>query len=147
MNSRKSTKRDILAKYDNLRTIYESVPIGIAIVDHETRMVSANKALIEMMGGDGIIEIGKQFGDSLRCVGSLIDGCGHGEACILCEIRATINRALKSGQAYHNILLQHEFIINEQEVSPWFQMSFVPLTIDNENYVMISVDDVTTLKS
>lgn len=146
MSGTRSKKKDILSNYDNIRLIYEEVPIGIAIVDSDTKLVTANKTLIDMMGGDGIIEIGKRFGDSLRCVGSLVSGCGNGEACILCEIRTMIRKTAETGLASYNILLRHDFIVNEQEISPWFQMSFVPVTIDHVNYVMISLNDVTTIK-
>lgn len=127
-------------------TFFNLIPIGMVIVDSDTKIKVVNKALTDMMGGNDIIEIGKRFGDGFRCIGSLMGGCGFGEACIMCAIRGNIIKALKTDQTYDNIILEHEFMLNEREVTPWYKMSFVPLSIQEEKYVMITVDDVTELK-
>ncbi len=141
------TEINIFQAPDHMRLIYEAMPIGIVIVDSETRIISANKTLVDMMGGNNLIETGKRFGDGLLCIGSLLNGCGNGDACILCEIREYIMKAFRTGLIYDNVIIKHEFIINDNEVSPWFKMSFVPLTLNEITYVMITADDVTDLKS
>ncbi|MBH1940259.1 PAS domain-containing protein [Mobilitalea sibirica] len=129
-----------------MKEFFDLIPIGMVIVDSDTRIKAVNRTIIDMMGGDGIVELGKRFGDGFRCVESLIGGCGSGKACIMCEIRGTIMKAIKTRHTYNNIVLKHEFIVNDKEVSPWYKMSFVPLNIQGKDHVMMTVDDVTDLK-
>lgn len=143
MKTKKRTEEFRIDQINN--TLNDLLPIGLAIVDSNTRITVVNKTLNDMMSGDGIIELGKNIGDGFRCVESLFNGCGNGNECIKCQIRNNISQAIQNGNTYNNVIIKNKFKYNENVVSPFYKMNFVPIKSQGEDYVLITVDDITDI--
>jgi PAS domain S-box-containing protein len=142
----KNMKEEISANYNNFKAVFDTAPTGMVLVDTESRIKNINNVWKDIMSIDEMFPIGKRFGDGFCCIGSLMNGCGNGEKCILCTIRGSILRVLETGMPYFNIVLQHEFILNDKGFSPWLKTSFIPVTIKGEKCVLIMADDITEQK-
>jgi len=66
--------------------------------------------------------LGRQPGDALCCLNAVMSpgGCGTGDACFACSVRAGITRALQSGQATRGMEVCYTLQVNGEARSFWF---------------------------
>jgi len=84
---------------DLVRTLMDSLPCGVMILDHQAHVVTVNKSLEKIFGPASQIA-GKGAGQSIGCVWTLgqANGCGHVEACTVCKMRGMILSAVNGKQ-------------------------------------------------
>jgi signal transduction histidine kinase/ActR/RegA family two-component response regulator len=82
-----------------LRSIFDSAPVIMLVVDDERRVCRANRVATAASGSPEAEMIGKLGGNALHCVNGAIDerGCGYSPACGRCEVRLAVVKTLTSG--------------------------------------------------
>ena len=138
-------EEDIRTERNNLKVTLEAAPVGMLIVDKNLVIRQVNKRLCDMFYSDAENMIGKHFGDGLGCVNSNRNGCGLEESCFGCDVRNYINVVIKTNNACRDIIIQHTFIRNGEEMTPWYKLNFVPVKMDGLKQVMIVADDITEM--
>ena len=142
----KSMEDELRVECNNLKMTFEAATVGMILVDKNTVIRQANKALLEMLSSGISRVVGQRFGDGIRCAASLERGCGFGAACTLCKVQEKIKEVLESGVSCNEVVTQHTLLIEGKEVNPWYKISFVPVNIKNENHVVVVMDDITEIK-
>ena len=89
----------MLHENDFVRTLMDSLPCGVMILDHQCQVVTINKALEKIIGPASQVA-GKGAGQSIGCVWPLgrANGCGHVEACSDCKMRRMVLSAVNGNQ-------------------------------------------------
>ena len=142
----KIMEKELRTEHNNLEMIFESVSIGMLLIDKNAVIKQANKAFLEMLEADRSWIFEKRFGDGIHCAESLEKGCGYGTKCSFCDVRKKIREVLNSGIPCNEVVIQHTLLMDGKKVSPWYKISFVPVVIAGEDHVMLMIDDITELK-
>lgn len=74
--------------------------VPVVVVTGDVRVVDANPAAVDMLGGDPDVLIGHMGGEVFGCENtSLPGGCGSTPRCTGCVVRRTVVETLESGDA------------------------------------------------
>jgi PAS domain S-box-containing protein len=144
-NSQKSGDHfDQLAE-ERVNAIFNSAPVGMMLVNENTEVVQLNNKVVKMTNKDINQLLGSKLGDILCCINSYNDngGCGKGNGCPHCPIRAGLIQVLQSDQPIHNAEVQVEILVDGQSVEPWLSVSVVPTMINQRKHLVIALLDVT----
>ncbi|MDA8443182.1 MAG: PAS domain S-box protein [Peptococcaceae bacterium] len=145
-NRIKQLETKLSMEQNNFHASFEANPMGMLVVGRDNVIMHANAAFLHKFKRDLPTAIGSKFGNSLVCVNSVTDGCGNSDQCGLCAINRTISQVLRTGTAVQNLILQKTIISGDQEVKPWYKISFIPISMDGEILVLVVLDDITELK-
>ena len=142
----KTMEEQIRVERNNLQVTFEAVPIGMFLVDRNYIIREINQAFYKIIPEDASTLVGKRLGDGIQCIESRERGCGSGAKCFFCDIRMKIGEVLQLGVASSELVIQHRILVDGVETSPWYKISMVPVTIADESYVMVLMDDITEAK-
>ncbi len=122
------------SRFEQLRTIYETAPVGLCFTDTRHRYVSINKRLAEINGVSPEAAIGKTFREVIPPLAETVE-----EIC---------NRVIKTGKPVMDIEITGKTRL-EQETERYFMATYYPIK-DRDNTVLgvnTVVQDITGRKS
>lgn len=125
----------------------EAVPHMLFVVDSDMRVFHVNSAASRSLHVDRHAVYLRRGGEVLRCLHASDDkqGCGHGEACRECVVRASVSRALTSNQVLHESTTMHLTTpLGSTEVH--FRVTASPFTYEENRYALLVMEDRTELK-
>lgn len=140
-------EEELREERNNLQTTFEYSPMGMLVIDSNTIIRQANKAFLDMLDYNLSTVVGLQFGDGLRCLNSLENGCGKGSKCNLCDMRNTIKHVLKEGIPCNDIIIRHSLVAEGKKNNPWYKISFVPVTLAGTSHVIVVMNDISEQKN
>jgi len=148
ITDRKQTEDALRTERKNLRAIITSSPVGMLLLDEETRIVDTNAVLVSMVSRNPSQVIGERGGGGLGCIHSQENekGCGFSPACPDCSLRKGILAVLTSGTSVRGAEIQANLLINGQERRPWLRVSAELVLLDGRKHVVVAVDDITDRK-
>ena len=141
----RTMENEINTERNSFRLTFEATPTGMLLINEDTVIKQANKALVNMLDADLPYIMEKKFGDGVSCSKSLKEGCGNSPDCFFCEIRKKIKEVLLTDNSCNDVILQHTFMVQGKEVSPWFKINFVPVIFYGVKHVLVVMDDITEL--
>ncbi len=145
ITERKRAEEDLQRSEAELKSIYENTPLALILVDGERRIVKINAQPISTTGYSSEEVLGLRFGEALRCVHTLgaPKGCGFGPVCETCEVRNTILRAFQSGKPFYRMeaSIPHDYPDGPADMH--VLISATPLSVSNEDFVLVSLEDIT----
>jgi transcriptional regulator with PAS, ATPase and Fis domain len=138
----------LLRNNNFVRTLVDSLPCGLLIVDSQSRVQAVNNLLEGVLGIPKQAVIGKGTGDALGClhVTDHPEGCGFGEYCQQCEAQQLVLTALSTQKKQKNRVYL-ELIIDGQLRDLTILLSAVPFNFDGNIYGLLLIEDVGRLKS
>ncbi len=142
----KQMEEEVRTERNNLQNIFESIPIGMLLVDRNGVIHQTNKAFLKTMNFNASTLIQKELGEGIRCIGSFEKGCGRGERCSHCELRKAFNRVLQLRVPCNNLILHHSLLLKDKMVKPWYKINLVPIDIEEKQYVIVVLEDITKQK-
>lgn len=131
-----------------LSAIYDHTPVSMFLMDENLRVRKAN-AYTEAYTGLSTEELkGSRIGEAFRCLDNSDDprGCGFGPRCRDCTVRMTVLDTFRNKKSFRKI----EAIIPRRDT--WkadtltFLLSTDYLTLDDEPFVIVSIEDITDRK-
>lgn len=149
INRMKKIQMAIKNERDNFQNIYNSAPIGMIVIDEDVKIKKINRNALNFIDGENEPTLDQLFGNGIGCKNSLLDnrGCGYGENCKHCQIRAAIERALLDNVSTKNLVFSKELFRNGKSKEVWFKASITPM-IDHEiNHAVITLLDITESKN
>ena len=135
-------------KQKNLEAIFDTVPIGMFLIDETLSITRTNDAVRQMFHRDYSQIIGRRIGNALGCVNHLTNKqeCGNTPACSKCIFNKTIHKVLDSDRSVHGLEIRPTLEIDHKETSPYFRISAKPVLIDGKKHAIVAIDDVTAWK-
>lgn len=147
-----SLKNELLEMSDQrqqsmLQSIFDSVDIGLLLIDSHGKVRKVNNAITLWLGNDNPAT-GSKPGDILHCVNAFGDSedCGHSENCLECPLRIAFETAQKTNHPVDTIQAKSELTIDGDVQNIWFDIRAHPLLIDDEHYVILSLINVSEHK-
>ena len=135
----------MLHENELVRTLMDSLPCGVMILDHQTQVVAANRALEKIIGPISQVT-GKGAGQSIGCVWTMgrTNGCGHVEACSDCKMRRLALSAV-NGKEVTNEKASLELLVDGCVKLVTLRLNIAPLFVDNRRYAIMTIFDVRPL--
>lgn len=133
-----------------LHTLFETMPVGLFLVDSQRQVVRVNRFLGQLLDRDLAEMLGVRPGNALGCVHVEDDarGCGYGPACQECVLRRGVvgvleQRETRMYRSEHVMRLR----VNDQESEKSLQISVSPLVSEGtEPLALVVIEDVTDMK-
>lgn len=125
--------------------IFKYSPIGLVLVDSDTRLYKANKYMFDCFDLKYKEVIGHRFGNVFQCstLSSTNFLCGEAEGCKNCKLRNGVTGVLNDNIPFGGVEIGHDFDIGGRKVTKWFTVSASPVHYGEEMYALVSFVDIT----
>ncbi|MDQ2084919.1 PAS domain-containing sensor histidine kinase [Herbivorax sp. ANBcel31] len=133
-------------KQNTIKTIFESAPVGMMIVDKETRIIDINYGIISINKKKYKEIVGKKFGEGMGCINSFEKGCGYSEECCNCIIRKNIEKVIDTGRERKNIEVEYKILTQKKTALKTLKINIAQVIYNNEIVYLLVVDDITISK-
>ncbi|MBW2608946.1 MAG: sigma 54-interacting transcriptional regulator [Deltaproteobacteria bacterium] len=139
---------ELLKQEGFLKSLFESIPCGILIVDQDRRVIAVNDILTRITGTPEVEMINKRGGDALNCLYAhkSPDGCGYADECRNCKVKKTALEAL-AGKQIHRNKASVQLKINGIVCDFKFLVSAAPINHDDNRLAVIILEDMTELNN
>lgn len=147
MNLKKSIDK-LLNQEGFLKTLFESIPCGVLVVDRDQRVKAVNNLLERAFGISRGEVINKRSGEVLRCIHSFEspEGCGFADYCQTCQVRNTALEAL-AGRQIHRNKAKIQLLIDGKVRDMLMLVSAAPVEHQGERLAVIILEDITELNN
>jgi len=132
----------------NLEAIFQAAPVGMLLADENMVIGRANDTIKRMLRREYPQIVNHRIGYALGCINSTDSdkGCGFGKACADCPLKNAINSVLNSGQSVQELEIHPTLKVQNEQIMPWFCVSFEPVIIDGCTRLIIAIDDISQRK-
>lgn len=141
-------QRELDNSHAELSAIYNSIPVAILIIDKEKKIYKTNKVTSEIANCVEADIIAKRCGEIFSCVNHLDSGkgCGYTPSCSNCVVDNSLNETLKTRKSISNAEALIVSVVNKENKYNWFLISTSFVELNNEEYVLLSAQDITSRK-
>ncbi len=142
----KTIENRLMEEKNNLQTTMDNFPVGMYIVDRNGIIIQSNKVALDLLAIGSPSMNGQHLCNVMSC------SCGIGwkycsEAeCEQCEFRNKVLKSIDTGLPCKDVIVQHTPIVNGKRIIKWFNVNFIPITIESEKLVAIVFNDITEHK-
>lgn len=128
-----------------LLEIINAIPMAIALVDGQRRLILTNKALCLFLDRQELDLAGLAAGEALSCVNHDENpkGCGFGLECAECILNNTLKKTIDKGVSH--FMVENKMNL-KSGIEKYFRVSTHPLQFDDQFFAMLSIEDLTELK-
>nr|HID60009.1 PAS domain-containing protein [Desulfobacterales bacterium] len=139
---------ELLNKDGFLKTLFESIPCGVLVVDRETRVHAVNNLVEQTFGVSRVEIVNRRGGEVLKCVHAFenIKGCGFTEDCQDCRIRLTAMDAI-AGKQIHRNKAKFQLLVDGKVRDLVLLISAAPIEYEAEKLAIIILEDITELNN
>jgi K+-sensing histidine kinase KdpD len=134
--------------YGYLREVFYGMPEVAVVLNPERQIVYANEGLLSILPQkDKEDIIGLRTGEAINCIYSSENegGCGTSEACRFC---GAVNAVLESAKLNKKVEMECRIVsfIEEEEVSFDYKVTATPITIRDQSFTMMFMQDISSEK-
>ncbi|PAB58075.1 sensor histidine kinase [Anaeromicrobium sediminis] len=130
---------------DLLCNIFDNIPIGLIIVNEDLKVIDVNDTAIRIFHSEN--PIGKNGGEVFNCMYTSIKGtCGHNLACNICEIRKIVTDTFKYRIPICDLHISPDLVFDNKLVKPILRFSTSLVTLHDQEYVVLRIEDLTNTK-
>ncbi len=146
ITERKRAEEKIKKSEQKFRTIFESIPGGILIVDQDRRVQAINKLLEQTFGISRAEVINKRAGEVLQCIhaSEIPEGCGYADYCRNCQVWLTVQKAF-AGKQIHRNKAKVEILVDGKVQERSLLVSAALIEYEDKRLVIIIFEDITEL--
>lgn len=139
---------NLLGENSFSRTLVDSLPCGLLVVDRQGRVQVVNNILENVLKVNKQAAIGKGTGNALGClyVTEHPKGCGFGDCCKGCELRKLTFNSLSTNQKQRT-RAHFQMIIDGQVRELDLLISAFPFTLNNELFSILIIENLSTLSA
>jgi transcriptional regulator with PAS, ATPase and Fis domain len=140
------TVTELLNQEGFLKTLFDSIPCGIFVIDRDRRIQAVNNLLERTFGVSKVDAINRREGEALRCIHAYKnqEGCGFAEYCQSCRVLETALDAL-SGKRIHRSKAKFQMVVDGQVQELILLVSAAPVTYEGESLAIIIIEDISEL--
>ena len=131
-----------------LKTLFDSIPCGVLVVDRDRRIYAVNNVLKQALGISLAEVIDKRGGEALNCIHAFSSpkGCGFADECQSCQVRNTALEAL-NGKQIKRSKANLQLLTNGKTLDLVLLVSAAPLDHEGARLAIIMLEDITELKT
>ncbi len=130
----------------SFRSIFNAIPSPCFIVDKDVRILEANAAAQEALGGGKPFLLRKRAGESLGCIhaGETPLGCGHAAVCKDCVVRNSVGEAFRGGKPFRKSTMA-ELDGPGGTAQVHLLVTAAPFRHDDKTLVLLILEDVNEI--
>lgn len=138
-----------LLNLEQVKTIFQAVPVPMMLLDDEVNIISVNKAILRDFKVSLDEVINKKPGDAFNCVTKTesFANCGNDSKCDLCGFHQKTDYAIKTGNRIRNNEVQASFYFDYIKHDLWFDLNIEPIKVNSKNYALITLSNITKIKN
>jgi len=131
-----------------LKSLFESIPCGVLIIDGDRRVLAVNNVVERTFGISGAEVMDQRGGEALRCVNAFKNpkGCGFAEECITCGVRNTALEAL-AGNQIHRKKAKIQLSVDGKTNDLQLLVSAAPFDHEGKRLAVIILENMTELNT
>ncbi|MBW2575700.1 MAG: sigma 54-interacting transcriptional regulator [Deltaproteobacteria bacterium] len=131
-----------------LKSLFESIPCGVLIIDGDRRVLAVNNVLERTFGISGAEVMDQRGGEALGCVNAFKNpkGCGFAEECITCGVRNTALEAL-AGNQIHRKKAKIQLSVDGKTNDLQLLVSAAPFDHEGKRLAVIILENMTELNT
>ncbi|MHB0945659.1 MAG: sensor histidine kinase [Sedimentisphaerales bacterium] len=143
-----SVEHLIERKRKNLEAIFDSIPVGLLLIDENLIIVRVNNAIRKLLKKDYPEIINRHIGDAFDCATLKTDskGCGRCARCGACSMTQNIKRVFLTDQAISEFEFQSTTHFIDRSNKPWLSMNIQPIVLEDKKYAVVCLDDISAKK-
>jgi len=131
-----------------IRTLVDSLPCGLLVVDSQGRVQIVNNILENVLKVNKKAAVGKGTGNVLGCIcaNEHPKGCGFGECCKGCEVRKLTFNSLSTKQKQRtraHLQLISDSLVRDLDIL----ISSFPFILNNELFSILIIENLSTLRA
>jgi len=130
-----------------LDAVFENNPIAMMLLNEKRQIFKANRAARQFMGKSTEELFNLRPGSPLNCINAFDDerGCGYGPQCQDCKLRHMVQDSFERSVVHHRVEISMP-TVNMAQPDLFLVVSTTPITIHNQKFVLVSLDDITQHK-
>jgi nitrogen fixation/metabolism regulation signal transduction histidine kinase len=127
---------------DDILGIINNLPIAVAVIDAERRLVLANKMVGRFVNKEENQLVGLLSGTAFGCIHheDAPEGCGFGKPCLKCKLRTTITDTLENDKGHFMVETTMTF---NSIGARHLRITTQPLKVQKGKAVLVSIEDIT----
>lgn len=131
-----------------LKTIFNSAPIGMFILNDKLVIVQFNDTALTVLERKREDVLEQLIGNVLGCTGCLEHkyGCSHGKQCKHCVLRNRLVQTLQTGEPVYDVEFSKLFLQDGHLVEKWFRVNVSAILINGRRHVVLAMVDITSIK-
>ena len=130
-----------------LEATFDYAPAMYMLLSSDRRVKQSNKAMADFLGMANEDLLDRRFGELMGCPHFLEEPqCGLNDNCRLCDVRSAVEQTISSRKAISQLDVPFKRVIDGQPMERRLLLSTVPLTIDGDEHVLLSIEDLTTVR-
>ncbi len=137
---------EIINRDGFLKTLFESIPCGVLVVDSDRRVQAVNDTLERTFGIATAEVINLRGGEALNCIhaSKSTEGCGYAEFCSECMVR---NSALKAidGEQVRRTRAEIQLKVDGEVKDLILLVSAAPVDFKGERLAIVMLEDISEL--
>jgi len=130
--------------------IFENAAVILALVNDQGHIVNINKAGVGMVGKQKADILHKAGGEVFNCSNAWSRGkmvCGIGKNCPNCSIRTTVMKTFETGEPIFKKEGHLDVDMGSSTMRLQLLISTDLLSISDQNFVLLTIEDITELKN
>jgi transcriptional regulator with PAS, ATPase and Fis domain len=137
---------ELLNQEGFLKNLFESIPCGVLIVDHDRRIQAVNNVLVRALGISNAKAIDMRAGEALGCIHAFksLKGCGFADECETCRVRNTALKAL-DGREVHRNKVKVQLRAKGEVRDLVLLVSAAPVEHESESFAIVIIEEITEL--
>lgn len=137
------------SQYDEsgfLRTIIDSFPALVMVVDEDVKILECNAATASFIGGGKQNVLLYRCGDVLGCIHSAkpSKGCGRTSSCKECIARNSVTMAFKGNSSVRR-RAKMEIVRDGKKEDFYALVTATPFSYQNSNLVLLVIEDISEI--
>lgn len=143
-----NTIAELLSANNFIKTLVDSLPCGLLVVDRQGRVQIVNNVLENVFKVNNKNALGKGTGNVLGCLcaNEHPKGCGFGECCKDCEVRKLTFNSLSTNRKKRtraHLQLIRDGLVRDLDIL----ISSFPFTLNNELFGILIIENLGTLRA
>jgi len=138
-------QQQLITAQNDLQTIIDNSPVIMLIVDKKLKLKRINKTGSLLIEKDSASIMNQLCGEVFNCL-QLIScpmGCGNTNYCNACEVRNAVKYTLDTTNPVFKKEGQLSVRLAGEDVILYFYISTVIISIENQDHVLLTLDDIT----
>jgi len=129
--------------------VFENAAVVLALFNNKVEVVNINKTATDVIGKKKATILNKLGGEVFNCSNAWSQGevvCGTGRNCGKCILRSNISDTFQTGATNFKKEGYFDVSVDGKTVRLRLLISTALVTLNNDKYVLLTVDDITELK-
>ena len=130
-----------------LAATFDCAPTMFILLSAERRVKQCNKAMADFLGLETDDVLNRRFGDLMGCPHFIAEPqCGLSDNCRLCDVRSAVEKTISTRVGISQLDVPFKRIIDGQLKERRLLLSTVPLVIEGQEHVIVSMEDLTAVR-